>query len=164
MATHLPFGLREDHQEKLILEGHFAKANPQWKEIKDGQEVLCIFNGPHAYISSSWYQQEDVPTWNYQAVHIRGTYKRQSPSEVLAALQRLVDKYEKDSEQPVSLQKLSQKTLNQVNGIVGFQIESLHVDAAYKLSQGRDTDHQRIKVELNKRGGMSSAIASAMEE
>ena len=31
-----------------------------------------MFQAPHSYISSSWYENEEVPTWNYQAAHIYG--------------------------------------------------------------------------------------------
>ncbi|MFM1878326.1 MAG: hypothetical protein RLZZ241_1192 [Bacteroidota bacterium] len=164
MATHLPLAVWTDEQNQWVLEGHFAKANPQWRAISDGEIVLCIFNGPHAYISSSWYREEDVPTWNYQAVHIRGRYKKLNNTELLQALSRMMNKYEQHSDQPVTLHKLSPTTLKQIHGIVGFRIETLEVEAAFKLSQGRVADHSRIKEELKKRGGMSSEVANAMEE
>jgi predicted FMN-binding regulatory protein PaiB len=48
-----------------------ARANQQWKYLASGYEVLCVFHGPHAYISPSWYElQHTVPTWNYAVVHI----------------------------------------------------------------------------------------------
>ena len=100
MATHLPLELGPGGE--LVLYGHFARANPQWQHIEDGQEVLCIFNGPHSYVSSSWYRDEEVPTWNYLAVHLRGTYRQQSEEELLAALHRMVDRYEADSDTPAS--------------------------------------------------------------
>ena len=164
MATHLPMELQAEEMGPWALEGHFAKANPQWRHLADGQAVLCIFNGPHAYVSSSWYQDEEVPTWNYQAVHLRGTYRRQTDAELMAALHRLVDKYERDSQEPISLHRLSEATLRQVRGIVGFRIEALRIEAAFKLSQGREADHGRITEELGKRGEMSAAVARAMKE
>lgn len=162
-ATHLPLELTGPDQNEWSLEGHFAKANPQWRHIEDGQPVLCIFNGPHAYVSSSWYRDEEVPTWNYQAVHIKGIYRKQRPDELLEALNRLVDKYESQSEHPISLKNLSSKTMRQVNGIVGFRIEKLEMEAVFKLSQGREADHPKIISELEKRGGQSEAVASAMK-
>lgn len=164
MATHLPLELQAGEAGPWALEGHFARANPQWRHLADGQSVLCIFNGPHAYVSSSWYREEEVPTWNYQAVHLRGTYRRQSDAELMASLHRLVDKYERDSQEPVSLHRLSEATLRQVRGIVGFRIEAVRVEAAFKLSQGREGDHGRITEELEKRGGLSAAVARAMKE
>lgn len=163
LATHLPLELVDAQDGSWALEGHLAKANPHAGHLRDGQAVLCIFNGPHAYVSSSWYREEEVPTWNYQAVHLKGTCRRQNEAELLASLHRLVDKYERDSEQPVSLHNLSAATLRQVRGIVGFRIEAVQVEAAYKLSQGREADHPRITAELEKRGGLSAEVARAMK-
>jgi transcriptional regulator len=163
MATHLPLEYEETGTGKGYIRGHFAKANPQWKYLSDGAEVLCIFNGPHTYISSSWYREEEVPTWNYIAVHVRGRYRVQSPDELWTTLRQMVSKYEQDSEDPVSLDAMSPATLRQVRGIVGFEIEVSGLEAAYKLSQGREEDHGRIIRELRKRGGGSSAVADAMD-
>lgn len=71
IATHLPLMLHKKEDDYYIT-GHFAYANSQWKMLAENQ-VLVMYQGPHAYISSSWYQAENVPTWNYQAVHIYGT-------------------------------------------------------------------------------------------
>ncbi len=162
MATHLPLEFGEGKTGKALLRGHFAKANPQWRQIPDGAEVLCIFNGPHAYVSSSWYQEEEVPTWNYMAVHVRGRYRKQSLEELWEALHQMVDKYERGSKDPVSLEAMSPNTLRQVRGIVGFEIEVTSWEAAFKLSQGREQDHARIITELQERGGNSAAVAKAM--
>lgn len=163
MATHLPLELSETASGEVVLTGHFARANPQWKHIQDGAEVLCIFNGPHAYVSSSWYQEEEVPTWNYMAVHLTGTYRQQTEAELWASLKALVDRYEADSEAPVRLEDLSEKTLRQVRGVVGFTIAATRLEAAFKLSQGREEDHERIIRELQDRGGASADVASAMK-
>ena len=163
MATHLPLEYEETEIGKGCIRGHFAKANPQWRYLSDGAEVLCIFNGPHSYISSSWYREEEVPTWNYIAVHVRGRYRVQSPEELWTALHKMVTKYEQDSRDPVSLDAMSPDTLRQVRGIVGFEIEVSSLEAAYKLSQGREEDHGRIIRELRERGGGSQAIANAMD-
>ena len=61
-GTHLPLALDINENGEDVLRGHLAKANVQWKHFEDNSEVLCIFNGPHAYISSSWYKEEEVPT------------------------------------------------------------------------------------------------------
>lgn len=163
MATHLPLEYEKTQTGHGCIRGHFAKANPQWRHLSDGAEVLCIFNGPHAYISSSWYKEEEVPTWNYMAVHARGRYRVQSTGELWASLRDLVAKYETDSTDPVSLDAMSPAILRQVRGIVGFEIEVSSLEAAYKLSQGREEDHGRIIRELRKRGGGAAAIADAMD-
>ena len=143
-ATHIPLELDVDEKGKDVLVGHIAKANPQWKNFEENSEVLCIFNGPHSYISSSWYKEEEVPTWNYIAVHVYGTIEILDEEAVLASLHKLVDKYEANSKNPISIDNLSKKTMRQIKGIVGFQIKIDKIQAAYKLSQGREHDHPKI--------------------
>ncbi|WP_420593328.1 FMN-binding negative transcriptional regulator [Robiginitalea biformata] len=163
MATHLPLELIPG-KDPLELCGHVARANPQWKHIRDGQEVLCIFQGPHSYVSSSWYREEEVPTWNYMAAHVRGVYNVQDADQLRASLDRLVDKYESDSVEPVSMEGFSPATLRQIRGIIGFTVRVTAVDVAFKLSQGRGEDLNRIIGELSQRGGLAAAVADAMKK
>jgi len=139
-GTHIPLELDVNEDGGDVLMGHLAKANPQWKNFAENQEVLCIFNGPHSYVSSSWYQEEEVPTWNYIAVHVYGKLKIIEGEALLDHLSKLVEKYEKDSDNPISIESLSKNTMKQVRGVVGFQIEINEIQAAYKLSQGRERD------------------------
>lgn len=163
-GTHIPMELREKTDGSYCLETHIARANPQWKYFKEGDEVLCIFQGPHAYISSSWYQEEEVPTWDYIAVHVYGKISFLQEEELMESLERLMDKYEAKSEKPVCMANLSRATLAQVKGVVGFRIAITETHAAYKLSQDRTADHNRIVEELKKRGnGHDHAVAQAIE-
>ena len=164
-ATHIPLELEKNDRGKEVLVGHIAKANPQWKSFQDRATVLCIFNGPHAYISSSWYKEEEVPTWNYIAVHVYGKLSILTEEATMEVLHRLVDKYEQHAKNPVSLQRMSSKTLRQVKGVVGFQIEIETIQAAYKLSQTRAEDHPRILAELKQRDDATSqAIAEQLSK
>ncbi len=163
-ATHIPLELSVDDQGNDILVSHISKANPQWKNFEENNEVLCIFNGPHSYISSSWYKEEEVPTWNYIAVHVYGTIEILDEEAVLASLHKLVDKYEANSKNPISIDNLSKKTMRQIKGIVGFQIKIDKIQAAYKLSQGREHDHANIVGELERTNNSSSEeIAKLMK-
>ena len=74
VATSLPFLVRQNNDE-IILQAHFAKANPQWKHLEKNTQVLVIFQGPHCYVSPSWYKSPGVPTWDYVTVHAYGTAK-----------------------------------------------------------------------------------------
>ena len=164
-ATHIPLELSRNTQGEERLIGHIAKANPQWKSFSSDSKVLAIFNGPHTYVSSSWYKEEEVPTWNYIAVHIYGEVKIQDQEALYKSLDDLVNKYEKDSVKPISLDQLSKKTMRQIRGVVGFEISVKEVHAAYKLSQGRPEDHQRIISELERRNhGGGTAIAEEMKK
>ncbi len=165
-GTHIPMELDKDENGEDVLVGHIAKANPQTKNLKDKEEILAIFNGPHSYISPSWYQKENVPTWNYIAVHVYGKVKIIEGKELLESLKKLVDKYEQNSENPVSVEKMSSRTLKQINGIVGFSIKINEIQAAYKLSQNREeTDYHNITSELEKVGDSNSiSIAEEMKK
>jgi transcriptional regulator len=164
-ATHTPLELGTDAQGEDILIGHIARANPQWKAFQGNPEVLCIFQGPHTYISSSWYKEEEVPTWNYIAVHVYGTVQIMEEVEVLAWLSQLVDQHEAGEKDPVSLSRMSPATLRQVRGVVGFRIRINEILAAFKLSQGREEDHQRIIEELaSKNNPASRQISGIMDK
>ncbi len=162
-ATHIPLELDVDNEGNDVLVSHIAKANPQWKQFSENTEVLCIFNGPHSYISSSWYQEEEVPTWNYIAVHVYGKLRILDEQAVLASMHKLVDKYEQNSECPVSINNLSAKTMRQIKGVVGFEIGITEIQAAKKMSQGREQDHPRIVQELEKQDPQAIAVAKVMK-
>ena len=91
-----------------------------------------------------------MPTWNYIAVHVYGKIQILNDEAVLDSLHKLVDKYEKASTNPVSINNLSHKTMRQIKGIVGFQIGITDIHATYKLSQTRPEDHPKIIEELQK--------------
>jgi len=162
-ATHIPLVLTDDN--KLL--GHISLGNKQSKALPNGEEVMVIFNGPHTYISSSWYDHENVPTWNYIAVHVYGKVRTIEGEELMESLRQLTDKYEKNSAKPVSVETMSKKYLDsQIRGILGIEITIDRMEASYKLSQNRDEkNHTHIISELEKREDENSvAIANAMRK
>lgn len=165
-ATHIPLELDINKEGKEILFGHISKENPQWKGFTDNDQVLAIFSGPHSYISPSWYNHENVPTWNYIAVHINGKIKIIEGEAVTNSLKKLVDKYEQHSEHPVRIEDLSKKTMLQTRGIVAFEIEIEEIQATKKISQNRDDmDHATIILELEKtKNSQSIAVAEEMKK
>lgn len=163
LASHIPLELQFESK----LTGHLSRANPQWKSFQTGSEVLTIFNGPHAYISSSWYDHENVPTWNYIAVHVYGTIRIIEGEELMHSLKYLVDKYEAKSANPVSIERMSPDYVRKsLKGIVGFEIAITSLEASYKLSQNRDRNNQvAIITELEKRRDpLSGSIATEMKK
>ena len=157
IATHLPFGLSKKEDDYYIT-GHMAYGNPQWKTFEQGEDVLVMFQGPNAYISSSWYGHEEVPTWNYQAVHVYGKASVLEKDELIEDLTLMLEKYEENRENPVLWDKLSPHFLeNQLKGIVGFKIKVREIQAAYKLSQNRnETDYKNIIDQLQNEGNPNS--------
>jgi transcriptional regulator len=151
IATHLPF-LIERNGEDFILEGHMAKANQQSELLKKGKNVLLIFQGPNAYVSSAVYDHPNVPTWNYQSVHIHGTIEPMTEVELHTHLGKMVSLHEGKRETPLNYDTLPSEMLKSYSQeIIGFKIVSFNMEAAYKLSQNRnEADYQNIIDDLSK--------------
>lgn len=138
-ATHLPFVLGKNKSGEPVLSGHLAKANQQWKSISENEDVLVIFQGPHAYISSSWYNHENVPTWNYLAVHVSGKIRLIEGEELMDHLKSLTDNYEEGRPNRVRVETMDETYVaRQLMALVGFEIKIEEVKASAKLSQNRD--------------------------
>lgn len=142
-ASHLPFLLDGDIGEHGRLVGHLARANPHWRQA-DGQEVLIVFAGPHAYVSPSWYEEPDVvPTWNYTAVHAYGRFRAiHDETEMLEIVRRTVDLYESSRPQPWQFDSNSAFNGRLVKAIVGFHIDISRIEGKWKLSQNHSDQRQ----------------------
>ena len=168
MATHLPIELDYDPEGGRRLHGHVSKANPQWRQLEESGQGMIVFLGPHTYISPTWYDHPNVPTWNYQAIHCYGAVTVTSAPEKLSpSLRTLAEHYEPPSTPPprFELDEMPEDLRNaELKGIVGFSMHVQRVDASFKLSQNRhDADRARIAAELEARGDDASrAVAEAM--
>ena len=139
-ATHLPF-IVEKRDNKIYLVSHLAKANPQWAEFEN--ELLIVFQGPHGYVSPSHYEKEqNVPTWNYIAVHAYGKASIiEEPEAVINVLEKTILNYEAGYfEQWKGLSDVYKN--NMIKGIVAFEIEVSRLEGKYKLSQNK-TENER---------------------
>jgi transcriptional regulator len=135
-ASHLPVRVLE-HDNKIVLDMHMAKNNPQWKEFFD-DEVMVVFCGPHAYVSPRWYEeQQRVPTWNYAAVHAYGVPVLVSEkSRKFESQRRLVA--EMDPQWLPKFDGLPSKYIDMMlEGIVNFEIPVARLETRWKLSQNR---------------------------
>jgi len=165
-ATHLPL-LIEDAGDHIVVQGHMAKANAHWKSMKEGEESLIIFHGPHAYISPSLYEnRESVPTWNYAAVHVYGEPTLFTDEESLrATLHRMIDTFE--SSYMAQWSGLSdQYQSRMMKHIVGFDIKVKRLEAKFKLSQNRTKGEQaRVIQALNQsKDSNISGVAQLMQQ
>ena len=142
-ASHVPVVIRENG-DKVTLRGHVAKANPHWRYIEQQPNTLTIFHGPHAYISPSNYTtQENVPTWNYGAVHTYGEARVYSASEdLLNMLHDLIPTFEAAYQQQWDSLSEAYRT-RMLSHIVGFEINVTKIEAKFKLSQNRTPDEQQ---------------------
>jgi transcriptional regulator len=145
-ASHVPVLLDgEAVAGSLRVRGHFARANPHWQRLAD-RTALVIFNGPHAYVSPSWYEPraQNVPTWNYAAVHAYGRARLLDSAGVRAVLADLVDAHERAMPDPWPMEAVPAELVDKLLGaIVGFEIAVDRIEGKLKLSQNRSTEDQR---------------------
>lgn len=141
-ATHLPLIYEPNDEGHGFLFGHFAKSNSHW-QIAENQRVLVIFQGPHAYISPSWYMTKPaVPTWNYAAVHCYGYLSILDDNENQQAMTDLIVKYEPELLNTPEIMP-SDYQLKLRNAVVGFKIVIDEIQAKEKLGQHRKPEDQK---------------------
>lgn len=136
-VTHLPMIIR-DGDGSLIIEGHMARANPHWQYLEKAARALIVFNGPHAYVSPSLYaSKENVPTWNYVAVHAYGQIKLMHEiGDKHAAQERLIGELEPAYKQ--QFDELNPTYLHgRMSAIVAFEMAIERLEGKFKLSQNR---------------------------
>jgi transcriptional regulator len=157
-ATHLPVVVRETGGQ-LVVRGHVAKANPHWRYLEQQPQCLTIFHGPHAFVAASNYEtRENVPTWNYGAVHVYGTARLFSaPEELLGVLHELIHTFEAAyAEQWAGLSEAYRARM--LSHIVGFEITVTKIEGKFKLSQNR-TLAEQANVISSFRGAADSSIS-----
>ncbi|KTG15988.1 MULTISPECIES: FMN-binding negative transcriptional regulator [unclassified Guyparkeria] len=177
-AVHLPF-LRfgeVDQPETWRFESHLARANPVAEALADGQEHqgLIVFTGPDAYLSPHWYvdgRDTSVPTWNYQAVHVRGKVRRMGeddPTWLDRHLQALIDTHQtRTGEPPFDYSHLPECQIAAMKAaIVGIELRVERIEGIEKLSQNKTgADRQGVIEGLSRRDDAEcEAMARLMAE
>jgi len=178
LVVHGPDGLDANHVPFLVdraptgnkLLAHVARANPLWKQAKEGDEALVIFRANDAYISPNWYPSKheshrQVPTWNYRVVHVHGRlHVRDDEKFVRGVVARLTRTHEggTGAARPWKMTDSSPDYIEQMlANIVGIEIEITKLVGKWKLSQNKEArDRVNAADELRKRG--DSEIADAM--
>lgn len=140
-ASHLPFLLDRDEGEMGRLVGHFARANPHWNEVSDGEEVLVTFLGPNTHVSPSWYATHPrAPTWLYAAVHLRGPIRLIEDAQMRREiLWRFSDELEPPGS-TWSIHGTGDYVDRLLPGIVGFHIEIADIQTQLRLAQQNTMD------------------------
>lgn len=163
-ATHLPFLLDVDDTGNAVLTTHFARANAQFKDIQAGAPALVIFQGPHAFISPSWYvNQLTFPTWNYTAIHARGQPELlEDPTVIRAVLDRTVAQYDtplggnwRFPDMPAEL------TASRLRAIVALRIPVTQLEGKLKLNQDKSVDDRRGVITALEATGDPDGVAVA---
>jgi transcriptional regulator len=166
-ANHLPFILDESRGSSGTLLAHVARANPIWREVGDGDEVLVVFRGAQGYISPNWYPSKQethrhVPTWNYEVVHAHGRiHVRDDEKFVRGVVARLTRTHEASEPRPWKMTDAPEDYMaEQLSHIVGIEIELTRVEGKRKLSQNRDArDFASTVSSLEERGREELALA-----
>jgi len=167
--SHLPIVAEVLSDNRLKLSGHLSTRNPQWSHLKRGASITLIFNGPNAYVNSSWYTVNDAATWNYVTVQAAGVPELEESYEglvdILKSTTNLVNHLYEDQWEfyiPEDLQ--SEADLTSVIG--GFTLEPLKLSGRFKLSQSKSlADQKRIIQGLSQRPDQGShQIASFMSD
>jgi transcriptional regulator len=151
-ANHYPFLI--EHADEITLWTHVAKNNPQWKTFKETNDCLLIFNGPHAYISPVYYENElNVPTWNYTAVHLNCEAEVvEDLSEQKRLMKNLVANFETKNQTDWKYELPEDFHLKMFNAIVWLKFKVKKIDGKFKLSQNRDkADYQKVLAEFSTR-------------
>jgi len=149
MATHLPFAI-EAREGRIELLAHMAKANPQWRDFGAEAEVMVVFMQPHAYIAPRLYDsRQNVPTWNYVAVHAYGRATLiEARADKLELQKKLIRQY--DPDYLAQMDTLPESYIDaKLAAIVSFGIAVTRIEARYKLSQDKNAaERERIARDL----------------
>lgn len=161
-ANHIPFEVEPAAGGGVKLLAHVARANPVWKEVRDGDEALVIFRAHEAYVSPNWYPSKhelhkQVPTWIYQVVHVHGKISiRDDERFVRGIVARLTRVHEArtGSGRPWKMTDSSKEYIDHLlTLIVGIEIDVVKMVGKSKLGQNKEErDRRGVAEELGKRG------------
>ncbi len=167
VATQAPLFI-ESREGRWVLSGHIMKETDHHKAFLHNDNVLVVFNGPHTYVSATWYSDPRVAsTWNYMSVHARGNIRFLDREGLEATLRKSTLHFENDDEQsPTVFDNLPSAFRQKVmHAIVGFEIEVSALDTVFKLSQDKDAESIRGVINQLKRGDEDARrIAAEMEK
>ena len=163
-ANHIPLLIDPQAAPYGTLRGHVARNNPMWRTFKSDTEVLAIFQGPHGYITPSWYPSKAqngkvVPTWNYATVHAYGPLKIFEDAEWLRALvTQLTESQESQRERPWQVSDAPTDYIDtMLKAIVGIEIPLRRLHGKWKMSQNRlPQDKAGVVQGLEAKGDASS--------
>lgn len=149
LISHLPL-IAQERGGELWLIGHVARGNPHSRSIEAQAKATLVFQGAHAYVSASWYEEPyaTVPTWNYTAAHIRGRLRQYDAWDAVRLLSRKLEDGKADAWNPDRLTAAYRRA--QLRAIVAFEMRAEVVYGKAKLSQNRsEADRERVVKKLS---------------
>jgi transcriptional regulator len=160
VATHVPVEVVVEEDGKIILSGHLMKNTDHHKAFVQNSEVLVIFNGPHCYVSASWYNNpQSASTWNYMTVHAKGKITFTDDNGTYEAIKAVTNKYEGTATAAAFSTMAKEYTNKMLQAIIGFTIEVEKLNNVFKLSQNKSNNEQfNIIEQLKKRGDENSVL------
>ncbi len=159
LIAHVPFLLAESGTEADL---HLVRSNPIARACGDGMAATMAVSGPDGYISPDWYGIDDqVPTWNYIAVHLIGTLRPLPVDDLADLLARQSAAYEaRLSKAPWTMEKMSAETKDRfLRMILPFRLEIAEVQSTFKLGQNKDT-----AVRLAAADSVASGLGSELDQ
>ncbi|MEX5551298.1 FMN-binding negative transcriptional regulator [Pseudomonas pergaminensis] len=173
-ADHIPFELDTGHGTYGLLTAHVARANPVWQRCAGGTPVMVIFRGAEGYISPTWYASKhethrQVPTWNYEVVHVHGVMRVMSEEKLLRRTLALLTRHQESKEiKPWKMGDAPREYLDEmVSRVVGIEIEMQCVECKRKLNQNKShADRLSVIAHLRERGHveLSSIMLANLEQ
>ncbi|MCL2384928.1 MAG: FMN-binding negative transcriptional regulator [Alphaproteobacteria bacterium] len=165
MASLVPFSLVTKGDSPGVLRAHLARPNPQLETLREGADVLVVFQGPQAYVTPSWYVSKKehgqvVPTWNYVVVEARGKpMVIEDASWLLSHLNALTNEQEKSRSEPWKVGDAPADFIaSQLTMIVGVEIRIERLEGKWKVSQNRsEADRQGVVKGLRAEGAETMA-------
>ena len=140
VASHYPVILDEGDEDGITIISHFGRPDEVAHQLGE-HEILVIIQGPHDYISPSWYAPGDIiPTWNHVTAHLYGIPELLSDDENYAMLSKLTDHFEQHFPGGRSLSEDEDGTRRVAKGTVGLRMRVTRFDARAKLSQNKQPD------------------------
>lgn len=167
VATQIPVFI-EERKDKLFMTGHIMKSTDHHKAFEKNPAVLCVFTGPHTYISATWYADpHQASTWNYMSVHVKGQLRFLDEQGLIGVLKKTSLHFENGNKKSsTTFDNLSEDyTSRLIKAIVAFEIEVEEIEHVFKLSQNRDKkSYNNIIEKLEEQNGDGKAIADEMKQ
>ena len=165
VASHYPI-LVDPEYDGLSIVTHLGRPDDRIHDLPN-HELLMIVQGPHGYISSSWYGEHvEVPTWNFIAAHLSGTPEILSDDENSAVLHRLVEHFESRVDQSRLLDGTPEDAENakqDMRGTVGLRLTPTRIVAKKKMSQNHPGEIRKAVIEELEGDGAYANPALARE-
>ncbi len=150
-AAHMPVLVEEDEAGELLILGHIPRADPLSKAIQEGQDILCIFHGPRAYVSAGWYEKVGLSTYNYSVAHLRGRSEEMSEEDLESHLTQLIKMHEQNKEPSDGgewqFDEAAQARFEiLLPKVLGYRIRVSDAQAKEKIGQNRSAEDRAMTV------------------